>query len=279
MGARQATGDVLLFIDADVTVHADVVERVVSRFELEPELDGLIGTYDNAPADPGFVSQFKNLMHAFVHCQGKPDAWTFWCGCGAVRRSVFVEHGGLDESYTRPAIEDIEFGYRLRFAGHAIALDPGIQCKHLKTWTFWSLVYTDVFHRGLPWTKLILRTGMLPDDLNLRWSQRVSAILAALLLPICVLAAWQMSGTPALLPQSTLLAAASAIIGAILAANWKFYAFLAGQRGWFSAICALPLHILYFIYSLASFGLGLASHLLGLAAYAPKRAPVADVKE
>jgi len=74
MGARQATGDVLLFIDADVTVHADVVERVVSRFELEPELDGLIGTYDNAPADPASFSQFKNLMHAFVHCQGKPDA-------------------------------------------------------------------------------------------------------------------------------------------------------------------------------------------------------------
>ena len=39
---------------------------------------------------------------------------TFWTGCGAIRRDVFLELGGFDpERYHRPAIEDIELGYRL----------------------------------------------------------------------------------------------------------------------------------------------------------------------
>ncbi len=49
--------------------------------------------------------------------------------------------------------------------------------KHLKRWTFWGLVKTDVLDRGIPWTELILRDANMPDDLNLQLSQRVSVAL------------------------------------------------------------------------------------------------------
>ena len=101
LGARHANGDLLLFIDADVAVQSDALGRIAERFKTEPDLDALIGAYDDSPADPGFVSQFKNLMHAFVHRQGNRQASTFWCGCGAVKRSVYLELGGLDESYRK----------------------------------------------------------------------------------------------------------------------------------------------------------------------------------
>ena len=65
LGARHATGDLLLFVDADVALHPDAIGRIAERFETEPSLDALIGAYDDSPADPGFVSQFKNLMHSF----------------------------------------------------------------------------------------------------------------------------------------------------------------------------------------------------------------------
>ena len=142
LGARHATGELLLFIDADVAVHLDAIGRITQRFESEPALDALMGAYDNSPADPGFVSQFKNLMHSFVHRQGKRQASTFWCGCGAVKRSVYWELGGLDESYRKPSVEDIEFGFRMMHAGRRLALDPSVQGKHLKVWTCWSLVRT-----------------------------------------------------------------------------------------------------------------------------------------
>ena len=68
-------------------------------------------------------------------------------------------------------------------------LDKELQVTHLKRWTFWGLVKTDILDRGIPWTELILRDRYMPNDLNLELSQRVSVALAFLLLGICVAAA------------------------------------------------------------------------------------------
>ncbi len=53
-------------------------------------------------------------------------------------------------------------------------LDRDLRVKHLKKWTFWGLLKTDVLDRGIPWTELILRDQRMPNDLNLQISQRVS---------------------------------------------------------------------------------------------------------
>jgi glycosyltransferase involved in cell wall biosynthesis len=110
IGARAARGEILFFLDSDVCVHADTLERVRRDFQEDASLDALIGSYDSSPASPDFLSQYKNLMHSYVHQHGRQEACTFWSGCGAIRRNVFLEHAGFDESYSRPAIEDIELG-------------------------------------------------------------------------------------------------------------------------------------------------------------------------
>jgi len=188
IGARAAKGEILLFVDSDVCVHADTLERVRRDFRLDPELEALIGSYDSSPASPDFISQYKNLMHSFVHQRSRREACTFWSGCGAIRRDVFLRHAGFDESYARPAIEDIELGYRLRQDGSKMVLDKNLQVTHLKHWTFWNLLKTDVLDRGIPWTELILRDGYMPNDLNLELSQRVSVALAFLLVGLALAA-------------------------------------------------------------------------------------------
>lgn len=80
---------------------------------MDTQVDALIGSYDDDPKSPDFISQYRNLMHCSVHQTGRSEASTFWSGCGAIRREVFLESGGFDETYVRPAIEDIELGYRL----------------------------------------------------------------------------------------------------------------------------------------------------------------------
>ncbi len=170
IGAQAAQGDILFFLDSDVSVHGDTLERVRRSFESDPGLDALIGSYDASPGSKDFLSQYKNLMHCYVHQQGKQEACTFWSGCGAIRRDVFFKHAGFDESYARPAIEDIELGYRLRAAGRRIILDKELLVKHLKRWTFWGLLKSDILDRGIPWTELILRDRYLPNDLNLELS-------------------------------------------------------------------------------------------------------------
>src|SRR3954453_14580732 len=142
-GATAASGEVLLFIDADVCVHADTLARVAAAFASDPDLGALMGSYDDRPAAPSFLSQYKNLFHHYVHQRGCAEAATFWSGCGAIRRRLFLSMGGFNEEFR--AIEDIELGYRLRRAGHRIRLEKAVQVTHCKPWPFGTLIRTDLF--------------------------------------------------------------------------------------------------------------------------------------
>jgi glycosyltransferase involved in cell wall biosynthesis len=180
-GAREARGEFVFFVDADICVHPNTISRLSNGFAADPDVDAIIGSYDDSPEQQDVLSMYRNLMHRYIHQNGRREASTFWSGCGAIRRSVFLQHGGFAESYRRPAIEDIELGYRLVAAGHRIILDRALEVKHLKRWTLLNLIKTDVFDRAMPWTELILRDGRMPNDLNIQLSQRVSVALAFLL--------------------------------------------------------------------------------------------------
>ena len=174
---------------------------------------------------------------------------------------VFLEHQGFDDGYSVPCIEDIELGNRLVRAGVRIALAPEIQAQHLKRWTFLRMVVTDILHRGLPWTRLILASGRMPNDLNLCRSSRASVVLVML---ACALAVWT-AGQALAVPGNAwtggeVLALAGLLAGAS-ALNWRFTRFLAAKRGWRFAVAAVPLHWVYFVCCGVSFGLGLAGHL------------------
>ena len=251
-GASRSSGDLLVFLDADVCVHPDTLSRIQARFDAEPDLDALIGSYDDDPPAPGFASQYKNLLNHHVHQHGHRDATTFWSACGAIRRDVFLSEGGFDESCRRPAIEDISFGYRLRRAGRRIALDGAIQVTHLKRWTLGGLLRCDIFDRALPWTRLILEYGQLPDDLNLTVSQRVSALLA-----------WISAGCAAAgLYWPILLAPALLAAAAVVALNRSFFRLLGSRRGWPFALGAVPLHFAYYLYGSLAFAVGTVLYLL-----------------
>ena len=185
-GAKAASGEILFFVDADVTIRPDCIERVEAVFQQEKDVAALIGSYDRDPAERAFVSRFKNLFHHYVHQRGSPEASTFWGACGAIRREVFLSCGGFDETYARPSIEDIELGYRLKAASHKIRLVPGIQVTHLKKWDPYTLVKTDLFDRAAPWTELILnqlvrRKASVGSDLNLGVAFRLSIITSFLM--------------------------------------------------------------------------------------------------
>ena len=152
-GAGEATGDILLFIDADVAVPPGLIGQVTEIFRREPDLAAVIGSYDDEPGAGDFFSRYKNLFHHFTHQQANSQASTFWGACGAIRREIFLAAGGFDENYRKPCIEDIELGYRLTAAGHRIKLVKSLQVKHLKRWGWLSLLKADFFQRALPWTR------------------------------------------------------------------------------------------------------------------------------
>lgn len=190
-GAETSTSDILFFVDADVIIPPNAVRRVRSALEAEKDLAALIGSYDGEPREANFHSQFKNLFHYYVHQRGAAEASTFWGACGAIRREIFLEVGGFDQTYKRPSIEDIELGYRLKAASHRIRLFPDLQVKHLKRWDARSLIKTDIFDRATPWTELIWnyfirQKPRVLNDLNLGLTYRLSLIVSFFLLVAAV---------------------------------------------------------------------------------------------
>ncbi len=240
-GAAAARGDVLFFVDADVAVGPDAIARVAAVLAAEPDVAAVFGSYDTRPRVRTLVSQYRNLLHHYVHQHGNVEAFTFWAGCGAVRRAAFEAVGGFNEGWR--AIEDIDLGYRLRAAGCRVRLDKELRATHLKRWTLGSMVRTDLLFRAAPWARLIRRSAHAPADLNLTGAQRVSVALTAIAL----------AAAPLVLVWRPFAAVALLALAGMVALNRRLYEFFYRERGLFFAFACVPLHVLYFLCSGAGF--------------------------
>lgn len=247
LGAQAASGDILLFIDADVVVKPDTLDLVREAFKRDAGLAALIGSYDSDPSAQSFLSQYRNLLHHFTHQHSCENAATFWGACGAIRRKIFIDSGWYDERYSRPCVEDIELGYRLNRAGYRILLRKDIQVTHLKEWTAASMLRTDVFLRAIPWTELLLSYHSFRNDLNLRVENRLSTALVFCLMASILGSAFGVSG---------MLVASVAISAVLVGLNARFYNLLRRKHGFLFAVSAIPWHWFFYAYSGFGFVLG-----------------------
>jgi GT2 family glycosyltransferase len=242
-GARRAEGEVLVFVDADVVVAPDALERIRARLAVGAPVIAVFGAYDDDPAASDVVSRFRNLLHHHVHLAGAGPATTFWAGLGAVRREAFAAAGGFDAArFPAPSVEDVELGMRLHADGLAVLLDPEIRGKHLKRWTVRSMVATDVRRRGVPWILAQLRAGRLDGSLNLGWAHRLSALAAAG--SVCAVLARR--------PRAAVLA-----LAALPALQPRLYALLARRGGPRLVAAGLVLHALHLLSAAVSVPLAL----------------------
>jgi glycosyltransferase involved in cell wall biosynthesis len=251
-GFEVSRGDVVVFIDADCVAHPDTIARFLDLFEQEPDVGAAFGSYDDRPPARGLMSQYRNLIHHYVHHQNRGDVETFWAGAGAVRRDVFAEAGMYDEwHYPRPQIEDIELGARIRGLRRRIVLRPEIQVTHLKRWTLLGVIRTDLKDRGIPWARLLMHRGamMSTGSLNLRWTEKMNTVLVWIaLLGVLV---WPLVGGR--LPVWL----AAACLAIVLVSNYSLWRFFARVRGVPFAVLVMPAHVMYYLLNGISFGVGL----------------------
>jgi glycosyltransferase involved in cell wall biosynthesis len=257
IGAEAARAPIVAFIDADVCVRPDTLRRMAAHFDDDPGVAAVFGSYDATPAEPGVVSQYRNLLHHYVHQQKNGDVNSFWAGCGAVRRAPFLEVGMFDDArYTTPQIEDIELGYRLRDRGYRILLDPDIQGTHLKRWTLGGMIDANFRHRGLPYAKLLLERGQLlsTQGLSVGSADKLSTVFVALIAIAVVLAIafrnWRWL--------------AGAVLGfvAFAVANRRLLTWFARKRGLWFAVRASALHLLYHATNVVAIAYSILTHPL-----------------
>jgi len=243
-GVELATGDIVVFVDADVVVSPTTLSQFAQLFRSSVEISAAFGSYDSAPDDPGFVSQYRNLQHHWIHHRDPGPASTFWAGCGAVRRNAFHGVHGFDaDRYPRPQIEDIDLGYRLTDAGHRIVLDPRIQGTHLKRWTLHSMLRADLYDRAIPWMQLLLdrQATFSNGPLNLRRSEQLLTALVGLA-TLCA-----MIGLLLRTPAWLLVSGACLIV--VVTANARLLLWLSRVRSPVFALCAVPLRLLFYFIS------------------------------
>ena len=246
-GVAIAKSELIIFVDADVSIHPTALDRLEAAFVYDPKISAAFGSYDDRPRSQRSAALYANLRHHFVHQGGERAATTFWAGLGAIKADVFRAIGGFDVRYARPSIEDIELGVRLNRAGHAIALVPEALGKHCKDWGKRQLWRTDIMSRAVPWTQLIAAGRTQGAELNLVGTERLKSVLAHLcwLLPLV-----------ALVLNQHWLAGFGVLAGlAYVWLNREFLALLYRAGGLKTMILGLGLHWMYHCYASVTFAL------------------------
>ena len=250
-GTEAARAPVVAFVDADVCVHRDALRKLLDHLRASPGLVAVFGSYDENPTALAVHSQYRNLLHHYVHQQSGGETGSFWAGIGAIRTSEFLDAGMFDDvRYRSPQIEDVELGYRLRQRGGRILLDPSIRGTHLKGWTIPGIVRTDLMGRGIPWVRLLLENGPSTiasgPSLGVRDSMSVGLVgLAALLVVLFTVT------------RRLEFAAFVAICVALsVALSSSFHLWLWKTRGPRVAVASVPLYLLYHLTSVIAICVG-----------------------
>lgn len=128
LGAAEATGDLLLFMNADVRVDSDYVQRLIERMEAE-RLDAAAGLRWNVGESR--VAGLMNVHYA-LNYNASPRTLAdpaFLSGDALlIRADAFRLVGGYDPEM--PSGEDADLGYRLKGVGKRIAYVPETTIWH-----------------------------------------------------------------------------------------------------------------------------------------------------
>jgi glycosyltransferase involved in cell wall biosynthesis len=248
LGAAESRGGILFFLDADIVIRPQTLGMIAEALARQPDVDALFGSYTKHCGSSGFFSSYKNLVHYYAHQTSEPEAVTFCSGFGAVRRQVFFSLGGFDPS--RRMLEDIELGHRMYLRGYRVLLYKDLQVTHCKHYTLPGMVRSDLMGRAIPWTRLILETGVFRRDLNLQWHNLLSVPLAYGILI-----------SPVLFHSSRLTPLAAALPVLFVALNRRFLALARQQQGLLFAARSCLMTWFSYLYSGLGVALGVAGHL------------------
>ena len=131
IGAGNANGDILVFVDSDVVVYPAALNQLICHLD-DPGITGAVGMYSLKNRFGNFLSQYKHMVVCFRDLMTDDvNQDSFKAAFLAIRKEAFLSLP-FDENIKRASIEDIEFGRQLIKRGFRFILDKNIQVEHVK---------------------------------------------------------------------------------------------------------------------------------------------------
>lgn len=127
-GTKQATGDIVFFIDSDAQLYPDTLQKITERFKDDPILQGITIIWSDEPIKTNFFNKFKaietNYLFTDIYVR------SFGSNGSAIYKNLFLKEGGFDENFKSAHAEDFHMGFRFFNRGYNIVLDRNILMKH-----------------------------------------------------------------------------------------------------------------------------------------------------
>jgi cellulose synthase/poly-beta-1,6-N-acetylglucosamine synthase-like glycosyltransferase len=172
-GASVASGDLLLFTDADCAPARDWVERLAAPF-VDLTVVGAKGIYQTNQAEP--VARFVQIEYEdkYDRMRGQEGIDFVDTYSAAYRRDIFLEAGGFDTSFPTASVEDQELSFRLAAAGRRLVFVPDARVTHIHDRTlveyvqrkFWIGFWKALVTRRYP--SKLARDSHTPQTLKLQ---------------------------------------------------------------------------------------------------------------
>ena len=192
LGARRATGEVLVFLNPDAFLQAGCIAGLVDELEGRASpclVGGRVLNEDRTEqrgARRGDITPMTALMSLSrlaqkvpawrryeVHWEGdiSPDAVTavptISGACFAMRRSDFLSLQGFDEKYFLH-VEDVDLCWRVRQAGGEVLFHPRAEVVHLGHTSHTSPVKVE-FHKGVGLARYFRKRANSGSETLLAW--------------------------------------------------------------------------------------------------------------
>jgi len=128
IGAINAAGDLIAFIDADIILDPEWLKRAITHFN-DPEV-AAVGNFPGIADDADWIEKVW-FFHIKSKHAGKDLSRVDWLASANIifDKETFMKIGGFDESIRYA--EDVDIGLRVTIGGYRIILDPGLESTHL----------------------------------------------------------------------------------------------------------------------------------------------------
>jgi glycosyltransferase involved in cell wall biosynthesis len=121
VGVQNSRGDVLFFLDSDLVLQPDAVEKAVDLLHREPSIGCVYGIYEKTPlVKAGLVKEYRTLQAHYWRISSLGDADAGFFSIAALRRSVWDAVGPFKPLRVG---EEMDYGARVSQVTRAVLTD------------------------------------------------------------------------------------------------------------------------------------------------------------